>query len=115
MKLLIFTFLLSILAASCGTLHSTTYINPKDSFVLGNNEHGAFKVKMRNDSKYNLEIHHAPIDGGSYSPQTILPDQSAVVRVVKNTALIIANASVDTAAVSLVVRGDTGLSMGYQH
>lgn len=115
MRLLIAIFALSFLAASCGTLQSTTYINPKDSFILGNNQHGTFQVKLKNDSNNAVEVYHAPVDGGRHSPQTIAPNQSARVKIDKNTAFIIDNNSVDTAVVSLLVKGDTGLSMGYKN
>ena len=43
-------FVCLILTSSCsvfGSLTSNTLIQPKDSFVLGNNEHGTFKVKLK--------------------------------------------------------------------
>jgi hypothetical protein len=115
MKLLIVMFALSFLATSCGTLHSTTYIDPKDSFILGNNQHGSFYVKLKNDSKNAVEVYHAPVNGGRHSSQIIAPSQSARVKIDKNTAFVIDNKSVDTAVVSLVITGDTGLSMGYKN
>ena len=114
MKTIITTFAVALCIASC-SLTSQTIIKPKDSFVLGNNPHGSFKVKLKNVSKQNLEIHHEPISGGSHSYLTVKPSQSAKVKVEANTALIISNKSNDTTAVNLVVTGDTQLGMGYNN
>ena len=112
MKTILTTFVLATIFTSC-SLTSNTIIKPNDSFVLGNNEHGSFKVKLKNVSKNNLEVYHAPIEGGRHSSQKVKPNEFATVKVDRNTALIINNASKDTASVDLKVTGDTGLSMGY--
>lgn len=107
-----------ILFTSCGifsSLHSTTTIKPKEKFELGNNEHGSFRVSLKNISDFDLEVYHAPINGGKHSSQIIKPNDSVDIKIDKNTALIINNNSTDTATVSLKVTGDLGLSMGYQH
>jgi len=114
MKYLFLIFALAILVSSCA-LNSNTTIKPNDSFVLGNNEHGSFKVKLKNVSKNELEVYHAPIDGGKHSPQNVKPDESTRIKVDKNTALVIENKSADTASVDLKVTGDVGLSMGYKN
>lgn len=97
------------------SLTSVTTIQPKQQFVLGNNEHGKFKVEAKNLSNQVIKIHFAPIDGGSHSSQTIQPNESVSLKVDKNTALVFANPSNDTINVSLHVKGDLGLSMGYQN
>jgi hypothetical protein len=38
------------------SLNSNTTIKPNESFVLGNNEHGTFKVKLKNASNHDLKI-----------------------------------------------------------
>jgi len=114
MKYLFSIVALAMLFSSCA-LNSNTTIKPNVSFVLGNNEHGSFKVKLKNVSKNELEVYHAPIDGGRHSSQNVKPDESIRIRVDKNTSLIIANKSADTASVDLKVTGDVGLSMGYKN
>jgi hypothetical protein len=114
MKYLISILTLVILLSSCA-LNSNTTIKPNDSFVLGNNEHGSFKVKLKNVSKNELEVYHAPIEGGKHSSQNVKPGESIRIRVDKNTALVIENKSADTASVDLKVTGDIGLSMGYKN
>jgi hypothetical protein len=114
-KLSLALLALTVFAGSCRTLHSNTTIKPKDSFVLGNNEHGSFKVKLTNTSKNDLEVYMAPVVGGSHSRQTVKQNESISVKVEKNTALVVDNKSTDTASVDLKVKGDLGLSMGYKN
>ncbi|MBL0134652.1 MAG: hypothetical protein IPP79_11905 [Chitinophagaceae bacterium] len=97
------------------SLNSTTTIKPQDSFILGNNEHGTAKVVLQNISNKDIEVYQAPISGGKHSSQMIKPNETVTVRVEKNTALFISNASNDTVNVKLKVTGDLGLSMGYKN
>jgi hypothetical protein len=103
------------LAAACGTLNSVTTIKPNDIFVLGDNEHGSFKVRVKNVSAKAIDVYRAPIAGGKHSRQTINPNQTVTVKVERNTALMFENASSDTANVQLKVTGDVGLSMNYKN
>lgn len=114
MKNLIVLIGLVFITASCA-LTSNTTIKPNDSFVLGKNNHGSFKVKLKNVSQNNIEIHQEPNDGGSHSFQKVNPNEQVTVKVDKNTALIFTNQSKDTASVDLKVTGDIGLSMGYKN
>ncbi len=114
-KLIMACIAFATLTTSCGTLTSNTVIKPNDSFILGNNEHGSFKVKLKNVSTNDLTVYLAPIKGGTHSPQVVKPNQSVSVKVDKNTALIVNNKSNETTSVDLKVVGDTGLSMGYKN
>lgn len=113
-KLIVFT-LFAAVAAACGTLTSVTTIKSQDSFVLGNNQHGPFSVKLKNISNKDVAVHHEPIDGGRHSFEIVTPGQTVNLMVEKNTALIIANQSTKQVDVKLLVVGDTGLSMGYKN
>ena len=117
MKKILFSFLaLALTFSSCRTLTSTTYIKANDSFLLGNNEHGEFSVKLKNVSPNDVTVHRAPIAGGKHSTQVVKPAESVVVKVEKNTALVVGNKSSEQATVQLLVKGDTGsLSMGYKN
>lgn len=55
-----------------------------------------------------------PLDGGKHSPIDVKPNETVKVKVDKNTALTIENNHPSEASVELVVKGDTGLSMGYK-
>ena len=114
-KLILSSIVLLLLSASCRTLTSTTSIKSYDAFILGNNQHGAFSVKLKNVSANNLELWRAPIEGGQHSPLTVKPNETVKLKVEKNTALKIENKNKEQATVELLVKGDTGLSMGYKN
>ena len=112
------TIALFILTSSCGifeSLNSNTSIKPLDSFVLGNNEHGPFKVRLKNVSTNDITIYKAPFAGGTHSPQIITPNETVIVKVDRNTGLVFENKSNDYASVDLKVTGDLGLSMTYKN
>lgn len=116
-KTIITTFTFGLLVSSCSiftSLNSNTSIKPNDSFILGNNEHGKFKVRLKNVSNHPLEIHLAPIAGGKYSYQTISINEVVETKVPKNTAIVIENKSDENASVDIKATGDLNLGMGYQ-
>ena len=116
MKKVISTIFLALIITSCSvfnSLTSNTTIKPNESFVLGNNEHGTFKVKLKNVCNHDLQLIMAPITGGTHSPITVRPNETVTVKAEINTALIIENKSNEAASVDLYVTGDTELSMGY--
>jgi hypothetical protein len=118
MRTAIATLLLALSISSCsvfGSLTSNTTIQPNESFVLGNNEHGSFKVKLKNVSNQSLTIFMTPIEGGRHSTIMVKPNESVRVKAERNTALVIENKSSEIASVDLYVTGDTGLSMGYKN
>lgn len=117
MKKVLASFIIfAVIGTSCTSLRSTTYIKAQDSFILGNNEHGQFSVKLKNASTSNVEVWEAPINGGRHSQVIVKPNETVKVKVDKNTALRIENKSSENqAAVELHVKGDTGLSMGYKN
>ncbi|MEI7581417.1 hypothetical protein [Runella sp.] len=110
-----FIITLAFVTTSCRTLTSTTYIKAQDSFILGNNEHGSYSVKLKNVSANEVQLWKAPIGGGQHSPMTVKPNETIKTNVDKNTALHIENKSNEQVAVELLVKGDTGLSMGYKN
>jgi hypothetical protein len=115
MKQLFATLLLFATLVSCTALKSNTFIKPNDSFVLGNNQHGTFKVKLQNVSKNDVEVYHAPINGGKHSSVIVKPRNKVSISVDPNTALYISNKSDDTASLNLKVTGDLQLSMEYKN
>ncbi len=117
MKSIISIFALVMAISSCSmfkSVTSNTTITPQNSFVLGNNEHGSFSLKLKNVSKNDVVLHRSPIAGGNHSFVTVQPNETVKVTVEENTALVIENNTNDTASVDLVIKGDTGLSMGYK-
>jgi hypothetical protein len=114
-KLLLSSLFLSLSFYSCRSLSSVTSIKANDAFILGNNKHGDFEVKLKNISNQDLELWETPIDGGRHSALIVKPKQTVKVKVDKNTALRVNNNSGEEASVELLVKGDLGLSMGYQN
>ena len=118
MKNLILSIAVAITVISCGvfgSLTSNTSIKPNESFVLGNNAHSNFKVKLKNASNHDHEVYFAPIAGGTHSRQILQPNQEIVLKAESNTAVIIQNKSDQSASVDLHATGDLGLSMGYKN
>ncbi|MFY8090622.1 MAG: hypothetical protein ACOVMI_05160 [Chitinophagaceae bacterium] len=117
-KFSLLAIIISIALSSCsifGRLISTTTISPNNSFILGNNEHNRFTATAKNVSKQKLDIFLQPLNGQPKLVQTLLPQETAKLKVPGNTAIIIKNNSTDTVNVQLKVNGDTGLSMGYKN
>lgn len=110
---LIIALLLTTSCSIFSSLTSNTTIKPNESFVLGNNQHGSFTTYLKNEGATVLKIYQAPIDGETYSLLVIKPKETVTVRTEKNTALIIENTGNEEASVSLKVRGDLNLGMGY--
>lgn len=98
-----------------GSLTSTTYIKPQDSFILGNNPHAPFSISLTNTSPHAISICQKPIDGITGEPTVVEPKKNIKVKVPSNTAVIIENASDESAEVALKVFGDTDLSMKYKN
>ena len=63
------------------TVTSNTIILPQNSFVLGNNKHGSFTVKLKNVSKNDVVLYRAPITGGNHSYLTVKPTEAVKVNV----------------------------------
>jgi hypothetical protein len=114
-KLLLCYLTITLILTSCRTLKSTTYIKANEAFVLGNNKHQAFNVKLKNASLNNLEVLEIPIAGGQHSLFIIKPNETKKVNVEKDTALRISNNNNSPASIELLVKGDIGLSMGYKN
>ena len=113
-KLLIALLCVTTMAMSCRSLTSTTYIKPRQSFVLGQGKHGGYTINLKNKSRQEVTIRQIALDGALISSTVANPKQSLSVDVPKNTTLQIVNASDKQAQVALKLIGDTNLSMGYE-
>lgn len=112
--LFIASFCLAIVSCSIfKSITSNTSIAPNKSFVLGDNEHGKFKAKVKNVSNQPIEIKTKPLGGVATLVKTLQPNESITIKIEANTAVIIKNNSNDTASIDLKVNSDTGLSMGF--
>ena len=119
MKKITFSFfILSLILIGClslKSLKSTTFIKANDAFILGNNVHGKFSVRITNTSNYEITIWQYSINGGRDSQIKVNPSSTIKINVDKNTAIRIESQSNEEVAIKLKVTGDTGLSMGYKN
>jgi hypothetical protein len=115
MKPKLFSALTLALLSSCSSLSSVTTIGANNSFVLGNNPHGFYNVKLKNISSQSIVVYQKTLADSVHSFTTVKPRETVHVYANKNTALIIENKSNSEAKVALHVGGDTNLSMGYKN
>lgn len=108
--LVIFTVLMS----SCRSLTSHTYIKAYDNFVLGDNEHGGYVVKVRNTSRTNLSVYQKAKDGVIDAQIIAKPNEWITINVKENKALFVGNKSEGIAEVDFIITSNYHLSMGYQ-
>jgi hypothetical protein len=117
-KLIIVCITLIAFTTACrtlSTLSSVTTIKGNDSFILGNNEHRAYAVDLKNISSKDVTVYMAPIKGGTHTYQVVKPNQKVNVNVEKNTALVVENMSKEEVSVALKIVGNIYLSMGYKN
>ena len=114
-KLLIAFVALTIAVSSCKTVFSTTTIEAKKSFVLGDNEHEAYEVTIKNISKDDVLLSQIPNCGTKQLLQVLNSNKSAAIKIEKNTALYIENKSDKRAIVELDLKSNSSLSMGYKN
>ncbi len=113
-KLLFVLFSFVLLATSCRSFTSHTYIKAYDNFVLGDNEHGAYEVKMRNTSRTNLSVYQKAKDGSIDAQMIAKPNEWITLQVKENKALFVGNKSEGVAEVDFIITSNYHLSMGYQ-
>ncbi len=113
-KILVLLALTSLFSA-CKSYFSVTNIAANESFVLGNNPHGYFNVKLKNLSAHPITVYQKTLTDSLHSFSIIKPKETVHVYADKNTALIIENKSEDQASVKLDLGGDVKLSMGYKN
>jgi hypothetical protein len=117
MKSIIFCCCVFLITA-CGvfnTLSSTTEIGPKNSFILGEGQHGNYNVDLRNISQHVLQLRLTPLEGNPQPLIGVNPKEKVSLKVEKNTKLEVVNPADSQAKVELLVTGDTKLSMGYKN
>ncbi|HRH34262.1 MAG TPA: hypothetical protein PKY12_04350 [Catalimonadaceae bacterium] len=114
MKTLIVALLSGVLS-SCGVLHSVTSIEANKSFVLGQGKHGSYKARVKNVGSQPVEIFIQEMGNPALTSLGILkPGEENFYPVKSNTMVMLKNIGNSTAEMKLDVKGDTGLSMGYQ-
>jgi hypothetical protein len=90
---------------------SQTFIEPQQSFVLGEGTHGAFKATVKNTGTESVEISKQSVNGNRSTIAVLAPGAATRVRIADNTKVIFKNTGASKATLNLLVSGDTGLSM----
>jgi hypothetical protein len=118
MKKMITAILIIFTISSCrlfNVITSNTTIEPNKSFVLGDNEHGGFKVKVKNVCNHSLALYQKGATGNKDTTVFIKANATLTFDVNSNTALIIENKSAKIGSVYLTITGNNNLSMGYRN
>jgi hypothetical protein len=97
--------------AACKTLQSQTFIEPQQSFMLGEGTHGSFKASIKNTGTENVEISKESADGSRSTVAVLAPGDATRVKIADNTKVIFKNTGAGKATLRLSLTGDTGLSM----
>jgi hypothetical protein len=113
-KVLISFVAVLLTLSSCKTVYSTTGIEAKKSFVLGDNAHESFEVRVKNISNNEVDLYKMPTNGTKDFIQIVAPGKSVSVIIEKNTALYIDNKSDNKVTVELNLKSSSHLSMGYK-
>jgi hypothetical protein len=108
------TCLLALLCLCGCAIHSQLTLPAEQTFVLGGNGNGAFKVRVSNIGPTGVGIATRLADGQIMVFDTLLPGQSAQQRFVAGSAALLQNPQADTGFLSLRITGDVRLGMGYQ-
>jgi hypothetical protein len=112
MKGLVYTlFLSALLLQACRTLTSQTFIEPGQSFVLGDGSHGTFRAKIKNTGTAAVEVAKESLEGNRTTVVVLAPGDATNVTIGNNTKVIFKNKDTSKATLNLYVSGDTGLSM----
>jgi hypothetical protein len=82
MKVFFSVLLLSaIFLQACRTLTSQTFIEPGQSFVLGEGTHGAFRAKVKNTGTSAVEIARESLEGNKTKVAILAPGDETRVNI----------------------------------
>jgi hypothetical protein len=107
-------FFLVIAAQSCASLTSTTLIDAKRSFVLGEGTHPSYTAQVQNVSLLDIEVFTNSIDGNENPLGVLKVGEQKTYAVPANTAVRFKNSADFSASIKVVIYGDSNLSMGYK-
>ena len=104
---------ISLPLASCNRniLNSLTTISPGKQFELGGNQRGAFKAHLENVGTVPVTISERLTDGKSINRGLFQPGDRQTVQFAAGSAVLVDNASPQSAQLRLVITGDKDLSM----
>lgn len=95
-------------------LTSTTYIEPNQSFVLGEGKHDSYDVKVLNKGKVAVEVFGERENEERKSLGVLKPNDKNEYQIAKDTKAIFKNLGRETAKIGIKLSGNASLSMGYK-
>ena len=104
--------MIALLLAGCA-LKSGLQIEAGQSFVLGDNEHGAFRARVENVGPVPVEL-VSRTEGTQESVGGLAPGETVTVRFADGETAVFVNRADTQARLDVRVTGDQGLSMVYQ-
>ncbi len=117
-RLRVFTLFSFVFFQSCGifgVLTSQTSIEPGKSFVLGEGEHGGYTAVIKNTATSPVEVYIQKYQSEvSTSLGVLNKGDQQEYRVANNNRVSFKNLGKKVAVISIKLRGETNLSMGYK-
>jgi len=117
MKNLLILTLIFIGLQACKSLTSTTYIDPKKTFVLGEGKHGSYDATIKNVGKDMVEVIQIDEKGRNYTMDILKIGEKKEYKVAKNATVMFKNINMEKQAIiEILITGNpnASLSMGYQ-
>ena len=95
-----------------GDIHSVTTIKVGQQFVLGGQQHGAFRVKARNSGSVPVSVAERRADGTLTELGRLEPGQRAELAFAAGSAALVRNLGARDAEPTVVISGDASFKMG---
>ena len=95
-----------------GDIHSVTTIKVGQQFVLGGQQHWAFRVKARNSGPVPVSVADRRADGTLTELGRLEPGQRAELAFAAGSAALVRNLGARDAELTVVISGDASFKMG---
>ena len=95
-----------------GDIHSVTTIKVGQQFVLGGQQHGAFRVKARNSGPVPVSVAERRADGTLTELGRLEPGQRAELAFAAGSTALVRNLGAHDAELTVVISGDASFKMG---
>ncbi len=114
-KCFFITAFTSLVFYSCASLTSSTVIEPKQSFVLGEGKHASYSAKIKNEGLSDVEVFKTSNNEMPASLGVLKIGQEQNYNVPDNTKVIFKNLGNSKTDLAIKLYGDKNLSMKYQN
>ena len=103
-----------VLLQSCGTIRSTTYLDPAQSFVLGEGRHGAYTAEVQNIGEEVVNVLLTKDDKEEIVGKLAIGEKGKFNIPANATVRFENQSSEKPGTIKIFAAGDTNLSMGFQ-